>query len=448
MLDLKILLADLPPVQIFGSEDLLISGISSNSKEIEKGFLFIAKKGGTFDGACFIPDALAKGAVAILSSNYHPLYPQITQLIHPEITRMEALLAKRFFHHADESLFLMGITGTNGKTTTSYLIKHLFDRLHVRCALIGTVESIIGTQRVPSSQTTLDVISNHKLFSQMRLSQDLACVMEVSSHALSQARVEGIAYDVAIFTNLTQDHLDYHGDMQSYALAKSKLFSSLSPLKTAVVNIDSPWHERMLFECSSSVLLYGIDNNCDLRAEDIAWTDRDTSMNISYRGKSYPFKSTLIGKFNVYNILAAIGSGLAKGFQIEEILLALAEFENVPGRMQKVPNTKDLCILIDYAHTPDALQNVLQTLKQVQKQGRLITVFGCGGDRDFHKRAPMGSIVESLSDVAIITSDNPRSEDPDRILSDTLKGFQNPSSAILICDRAEAIAHAIAIATP
>ena len=445
---LKNLLSDLPHVQVFGSDDLLIHGISSNSKEISKGFLFIAKKGLTVDGARFIPDAISLGAVAILSETYNPLYPDVVQIVSSHIQQLEAILAKRFFATPDLSFFLAGVTGTNGKTTTSYLIKHLFDQAGFPCGLIGTVESIVGQNRFASTKTTPDVIENHKLFYQMRMEKDVACVMEVSSHALSQGRVDGIEYDVAIFTNLTQDHLDYHVDMQTYAQEKSKLFSSLSAQKTAVINVDSPWHKKMILECTASILTYGIDHPCDLRAENIELSERGTLMNICYQGKSYPFQSPLVGRFNVYNSLAALGAGLAKGLTLQESLFFLSQFKNVPGRLQKVENSRDLCIFIDYAHTGDALENVQQTLKQVQKKGRLITVFGCGGDRDRDKRSQMGSIVESLSDVAIVTSDNPRKEDPEAILSDILKGFQKPSLATVICDRKEAIAHAIEIATP
>ncbi|MBS0652027.1 MAG: UDP-N-acetylmuramoyl-L-alanyl-D-glutamate--2,6-diaminopimelate ligase [Verrucomicrobia bacterium] len=453
---LKKLLKDIPEIAVRGSKEIEITGISANSKAIGPGNLFIAKKGLTHDGSRFIPDAVAAGASAVLTDIYNPFYPQLVQLVHPRVDLMEAKLARAYFNDADRSLFLVGITGTNGKTTTSYLIKFLLDHLKNPCGLIGTIEWIVGQHVFPSSQTTPDVITNYKLFQDMAASNCTSCVMEVSSHALHQGRVNGIEYDVAVFTNLTQDHLDYHPDMDSYADAKATLFSSLVPAKnsrkphfskTAIVNADSSWHPRMLKDCKAQVIAYGIDAPCDLKAEGIRLSSNGMRMEICYQSKLYPFESPLIGRFNVYNCLAAIGVGLARGFQMEEILKVLSKFPKVPGRLERVPNPKHLPIFVDYAHTDDALSNVLQTLNEI-KTGRLITVFGCGGSRDQGKRPKMGAVVESLSDVAIVTSDNPRQEDPDAIIRQILTGFKSPAHAIVIADRAEAIKAAVDIAKP
>ncbi len=453
---LKKLLKNISGIVVRGSKEIEITGISSNSKSIAPGNLFIAKKGLTYDGACFIPDAVAAGASAVLTDLYNPFYPQIVQLVHPHVDLMEAKLARAYFNDADRSLFLIGITGTNGKTTTSYLVKFLLDHLHSPCGLIGTIEWIIGQHVFPSSQTTPDVITNYKLFQDMAASGCRNCIMEVSSHALHQGRVNGIEYDVAVFTNLTQDHLDYHSDMENYAAAKATLFSSLASVKgsrkpefskTAVVNADSFWHPRMLRNCNAQVITYGIDAPCNLKAEGIRLSSTGMQMQICYHAKRYPFESSLIGRFNVYNCLAAIGVGLVRGFSMEEILNVLSKFPKVPGRLERVPNPKQLPIFVDYAHTDDALTNVLQTLNEI-KTGRLITVFGCGGSRDQGKRPKMGAVVESLSDVAIITSDNPRQEDPDAIIRQILTGFKSPAQAIVIADRAEAIKTAVKIAKP
>ncbi len=456
LMKLKKLLKDIPEIVVRGSKEIEITGISANSKLIGPGNLFIAKRGLTHDGARFIPDVVAAGASAVLTDIYNPFYPQVVQLVHPRVDLMEAKLARAYFNDADRSLFLVGITGTNGKTTTSYLVKFLLEHLQSSCGLIGTIEWIVGQHVFPSSQTTPDVITNYKLFQDMAASGCTSCVMEVSSHALHQGRVNGIEYDVAVFTNLTQDHLDYHHDMQSYADAKASLFSSLAPVKgsrkpefckMAVVNADSSWHSRMIQNCSAHVMTYGIDADCDIKAERIHLSATGMQMQICYQSKHYPFASALIGRFNIYNCLAAIGVGLSRGFSMEEILKVLSKFPKVPGRLERVPNSKQLPIFVDYAHTDDALCNVLQTLKEI-KTGRLITVFGCGGNRDQGKRPKMGAVVECLSDVAIVTSDNPRQEDPNAIIRQILTGFKSPAHAIVIADRAEAIKVAVDIAKP
>ncbi len=446
---LKKLLKNLPDLLVKGSKEIEITGICSNSKLVAPGNLFIAKKGLNHDGARFIPSAVESGATAILTDFYDPFFPHTVQIIAPDVAAVEAALAQEYYHHASEQLFLVGITGTNGKTTTSYMVKYLLDQMHLSCGLIGTIEWIVGQHVFPAAQTTPDVISNYKLFHEMVTQSCQACVMEVSSHALDQRRVHTIEFDVAVFTNLTQDHLDYHHTMQAYARAKARLFQSLKKgkkpyVKTGVINSDSPYAELMMSECA---LTYAIDREADLRASHISLTPEGTHCDVSYRGKIYPFSTRLIGRHNIYNSLAAAGVGLAKGYQLDEILKTLSRFSNVQGRLERVENPQGLHIFVDYAHTDDALANVLRTLKEIVK-GRLITVFGCGGNRDQAKRPKMGSIVEQLSDVAIVTSDNPRSEDPLEIISHILSGFKHPSQALCIPDREEAIRKAISLCTP
>ncbi len=449
---LKKLLKAFPEIVVHGSKEIDIKGISANSKSIGPGYLFIAKKGLIYDGVRFISDAIAAGASAVLSDLYDPFCKHIVQLIHPRVAQVEAKLAQVYYDHSDRELFLVGITGTNGKTTTSYLIKYLLDKLDMPTGLIGTIERIVGHHVFPSNQTTPDVITNYRLFHEMKTQGCQACVMEVSSHALDQGRVSGVEYDVAIFTNLTQDHLDYHHDMERYAAAKAQLFTLESSnkarfAKTAVVNADSPWYSRMVQECKGTVLTYGIDSPCDLRAEQVQLSHDGAKMVVSYQGKQVFFHSPLIGRFNIYNCLAAIATGLVRGFPLEAILKILTHFPKVPGRLERVPNAKKIPIFVDYAHTDDALKNVLETLKEV-KTGRLITVFGCGGDRDQGKRPKMGAIAEELSDVAIVTSDNPRQEDPEEIIRQVLSGFARPADAMVIVDRKEAIHAATEMASP
>ncbi len=448
---IKKLLKNIPVQAIRGSKDVDITGLCSNSKLVAPGNLFIAKKGLTHDGARFIPDAVAAGASAILTDLYDPFFPNVVQIIHPDVAEAEALIAKEYYGHPSKRLFLVGITGTNGKTTTSYLIRHLFEKLGERCGLIGTIEWIVGQQVYPSGKTTPDILQNYKLFHEMVSMGCQDCVMEVSSHALEQGRVRSVEFDVAVFTNLTQDHLDYHKTMQDYAAAKSKLFSSLNVegekpyAKTAVINADSAYAGQMAAACKTAVLTYGIEQPADLNASSIRLTASGMEFEISYLSGKYLFRSSLIGRFNVYNLLAAVGVGLARGHEIEEILHFLGTFGKVPGRLERVPNDKGLNIFVDYAHTDDALSNVLTTLREFKK-GKLITVFGCGGNRDMAKRPKMGAVAEKFSDLTIITSDNPRNEEPEEIIRHILVGFQNPRYAMVVIDRKEAIQRAIKIA--
>lgn len=445
LVKLRKLLKDIPKITIRGSKDVEITGVCSNSKLIAPGNLFIAKKGLTHDGAEFIPEAVASGAVAIVTDMYHPFFPHIVQIITDDVAAAEAQIAAEYYHHPSGQLCLVGITGTNGKTTTAYLVKHLFDHMDTPCGLIGTIECIVGQHYFPSTQTTVDVITNNKLLHEMRLEGCQACVMEVSSHALAQDRVRGLAYDIAVFTNLTLDHLDYHQTMEAYAEAKSLLFTSLKE-GYGVVNADSPFSAQMVQSCPSPVLTYGIDNVCGLRASDIRLSPHGTDCTIHYQALSLPLKSKLIGRFNVYNLLAAIGVGLARGFSLERIVDALGSFPAVQGRLERVENTRGLNIFVDYAHTDDALINVLRTLKEITPK-RIITVFGCGGNRDRSKRPKMAAAAEALSDVVIVTSDNPRTEDPMDIITEILPGFKRLSETHVIVDRAEAIRKAVSLCT-
>jgi len=450
---LKKLLKDIPVQSIKGSKEIEISGLSSNSKWVAPGDLFIAKKGLTHDGARFIPDAIAAGAVAVVTDLYDPFISNVVQIIHPDVASVEAEIAKEFYGHPSSKLFLIGITGTNGKTTTSYLIRHLLERSREPCGLIGTIESIVGQHVFPATLTTSDVLQNYKLFHDMAAAGCKNCVMEVSSHALDQERTRGVEFDVAVFTNLTQDHLDYHKTMDAYANAKTKLFSQLNPqgekpfAKWAVVNADADSWMQMIAGCRANILSYGIQRPCDLRADQIELSPSGLKFNVAYHREIFPFASSLIGRFNVYNLLAAMGVGLAKGLSLKQVLDALRNFTAVPGRLERVPNDKGMNIFVDYAHTDDALLNVLNTLNELKK-GRLITVFGCGGNRDAAKRPKMGAVVEALSDVSIITTDNPRHEDPEEIIRQIIAGLKHPGQAQVIVDRMEAIHRAVHMAAP
>lgn len=443
---LKQLIKQIPDLEVKGFKEVEISGLCSHSKFASPGNLFIAKKGKSYDGTKFILEAVDAGAICVLTDLYDPSLPVI-QLIHPDVIQVESLLAAFFYGFPSQILPVIGITGTNGKTTTSYLIKFLLDALGHQAGLIGTVEWIVGDHHFPSTMTTPDVITNQKLLKEMIACGCKAAVMEVSSHALDQKRVDPIEFHASIFTNLTQDHLDYHGSLQQYAICKKRLFDKLLPSKYAIVNQDDPEHALMIKDCKATIITYGLHPSADLHALEIQMSREGTHMLVGYLGKYFPFYWKLIGKHNVYNLLAALAAGLSFSFSIEEMLKVLKNFKRVPGRLEKVENQLGFSIFVDYAHTDDALLNVLMALREL-KQGRIVTVFGCGGNRDRGKRKKMGQVAQSLSDLVVVTSDNPRNEDPQEIIREILEGMPQKESVLVELDRKRAIERAIEIARP
>lgn len=453
---LKKLLKDISIPQIKGSKEIEITGICNNSKLVSPGNLFVAKKGRSDDGARHIPEALEAGAVAVLTDIFDPSLKEITQLISHDVNSIEALLAANYYQFASQQLYMVGITGTNGKTTTSFLIKHLLDLLDGPCGLIGSIEYIIGNQRYQATRTTPDVITNHKMLREMHLHGCRSCVMEVTSHALDQGRVQYIDFDTVIFTNLTQDHLDYHQDMESYCKAKNRLFrhlftphnDSTKPfIKTAVMNCDSPWYLKVVEGCQGDLLTYGFGENAQLRASDCIMTAEGTTFTVHYKGQALRCLSPLAGRYNVYNVLASIGALLARGKPLDKIIGAIASFHAVSGRLERVPNALGLNIYVDFAHSDDALANVLACLQEF-KTGKLITVFGCGGDRDATKRPKMAKAAEAGSDFTIVTTDNPRTENPAAIAQQIVAGFSRPDCYQIELDRYRAIQQAIHMASP
>lgn len=403
---IKKLFKDIESAQIKGSKEVVINGICSNSKLVSPGNLFVAKKGLVDDGSRYISEAVAAGAVAVLTDMYDPSLKDVTQIIHPRPASIEGLLAAQYYQCPSDELFMVGITGTNGKTTTSFLTKFLLDKLDGPSGLIGTIEYIIGQYRYQATRTTPDVISNHKMLREMCNQGCSSAVMEVTSHALHQGRVKNIHFDVAVFTNLTLDHLDYHATMEEYCDAKNILFRALgqsAPSKfknrppQAIVNADSPWLARVLEGCTAPIMRYGIENPADLMASDIQLTPTGTQFILHYAKQHYPCVIPLVGRYNVYNCLAATAVCLHRGYPVEAIIRLLAQFPAVPGRLEPVPNSLDLKIYVDFAHSDDALQNVLGCLSEF-KQGRILTIFGCGGDRDQSKRPKMAQVAEQLSD--------------------------------------------------
>ncbi len=447
---LKQLLKGIPFLEIKGSKEVEVTGLCNNSKLAVPGSLFFAKKGGKQHGNSFIPEVKEAGCVAVATDMFDPFLKDIVQIIHPDIVALEPVIAERFYDYPSKKLLTVGITGTNGKTTTSYLIKHLLDAVDLPAGLIGTIEWIVKDAVFPSALTTPDVITNQKLLHEMDSVGCKSVVMEVSSHALDQKRVEGIDFDVAIFTNLTEDHLDYHNTMGEYGEAKAKLFASLKKTKgskkpypkIAIVNQDSMWHKEMIENLNVSLLTYGLSKEANVRAEQIRLYPNGSECQICFQDEVLPFKTALIGKFNIYNCLAVTAAAIGIGLDLSKVLSILSSFKAVPGRLERVDNEFGKNVFVDYAHTEDALKNVLETLKEIT-EGRLLCVFGCGGNRDKQKRPKMGAVVEKLADLVFVTSDNPRGEPAEDIVEEILLGIQDKKKICVEVDRRRAIEKAV-----
>ncbi|MES2273469.1 MAG: UDP-N-acetylmuramoyl-L-alanyl-D-glutamate--2,6-diaminopimelate ligase [Chlamydiota bacterium] len=439
---LKHLLKGLQGCEVKGSREIEITGIASDSRTVAPGNLFLAKKGLVQEGGQFIQQALEAGAVAIVTDIYDPFIKE-TQVICLEASAVEAALAAKFWRHPSKELFVVGITGTKGKTTTSYLAQHLLDQLGKTPGLISTVETIVRENRVSSTMTTHDAITNQKLLRDMVGKGCKSVCLEVSSHGLAQDRVGGIDFDVGIFTNLFPDHLDYHQTIENYASVKRTLFEKTT--ERAILNADSSWGAYMAENCKVPLLTFGIDAAADLQASQIQMSPTGLQFEATYQGKSAKFYSRLIGDFNVSNLLGVIALGVHLGIALEEISTHLSSFQSVPGRLESVPNDRGFSLFVDYAHVGEALDNVLKTLRKIASK-RVIVVFGCGGNRDPARRIGMAKAAEKWADLAIVTNDNPRREDQNSIFQTILSGFENPGRAILEPDRKKAIELAVGMA--
>ena len=428
---LKQLIRGIEGIEVRGSREIEITGLCADSRVAAPGNLFIARKGKAHDGGQFIGKALDAGAVAVAHDLYDP-FLKATQIISRDPGKLEASLAARYYGRPSEELFVVGVTGTKGKTTTTYL-------MGVKSGLVGTVETIIGETRVRSPFTTHYPIQNQKLLREMVAKECQSAVMEVSSHGLDQGRTDEISFDIGLFTNLYPDHLDYHPTVEEYAAAKRKLFKNLKG--TAILNSDSPWSEFM--QGGEKRVSYGIENKADVQARDIRFSEKGTE----FRVGDVLFSTPLMGRFNVYNLLGAIAVCLERGFALEEINAVSSTFKSVPGRLESVPNDRGFRIFVDFAHSGEALKNVLGTLKEIAKK-RVIVVFGCGGNRDAARRSGMGEAAEGSADLSVVTSDNPRAEDPEEIIRQILAGYKNPEKALVEVDRTKAIGRAIALGEP
>jgi UDP-N-acetylmuramoyl-L-alanyl-D-glutamate--2,6-diaminopimelate ligase len=448
-LQLKQLLSTIPNVEVRGNKDIMISGVANNSQAVGPGFIFIAKRGRVFDANAFVPEAMRAGAVCIVSDTFDPSLKGMTQIITPQVEVIEAVLVHAFWGNPTRDLSVIGITGTSGKTTIAYLLRHIFEKANEPCGLIGSIEYAYGSVQYEAKRTTPDIVTLVKLFAKMKQAGMKRCVMEVTSHACSQKRVEGILFQGGIYTNLSHDHLDYHTTMEEYAKAKKLFFEQLSCNKGsfAVVNQDDPWHSFMIHNRASPVLTYSMKNpQADFFAHSVSFSNEKMVCTIEAFQKSYRLETFLIGRYNVMNILAAIAAAYASGIAIETSLEALKSFLGAPGRLERVPNDLDITAVVDFSHKEDALRNALRTLREVTN-GSIITVFGCGGDRDKLKRPLMARAAEELSDSVIVTLDNPRSENPKDIISEICKGFQT-NKWIAIEDRRQAIERACEMAKP
>lgn len=443
--------------QTIGDPMITINSLEVNSRKVTPGCLFICLRGHTVDGHDFAAQALESGAAALVTDHELPI--AVTQLIVPDTRQALAMIADFFYGRPSDKLRPIGITGTNGKTTTTYLIEQIWADADVSAGVIGTIETRYQGQSFPMSGTTPDVLELQQIFHSMVEAGTERCVLEVSSHALEQGRVKGVQFRTAVFTNLTQDHLDYHGTMEAYEAAKGLFFSRLgnsfsdNPEERcfSVLNADDDSSLHFAKLTSSEVLTYGIDNKAHLQASNVRITASGTAFELhSFRGNRQ-VNLQLVGKFNVYNALAALGAALCEGLDLDESIRSLERITGVPGRVEAVNEGQSYAVIVDYAHTPDGLENVLRTVNELAER-EVICVFGCGGDRDKTKRPIMGRFAAQLADRIIITSDNPRSEDPLVILDEIEVGLKAAGIAadryVLEPDRRAAIQKAVEMASP
>ena len=419
-----------------------VQDVHYDSRRVTPGSLFVAVSGFAADGNRFIPMALEKGAVAVVTAKK----PEAdVPYILVESDRLAlAMLGVNFFGAPAESMTMVGVTGTNGKTSSTLLLKHVLEQTRgAKVGLIGTMYNMIGQEELPTERTTPESFELQRLFARMRDAGCTHVVMEVSSHAIALERVGGITYDAAAFTNLTEDHLDFHKTMEAYCDTKAQLFARC---RRAVANADDPWCARMTSQAACPVLTTSVHGQGDLTASDVTLRPNGVTFTAAYGQVSVPVTLPIPGKFTVYNALTVLGLSLQLGISLGEAAAALATAPGVKGRVEVVPTPgKPYTVLIDYAHTPDGLENVLSSVRGYCK-GRLIAVFGCGGDRDPIKRPIMGRIGTELADIAVITSDNPRTEDPMAIIRDICVGADETGKHYeVICDRRQAIEYALTI---
>ncbi len=427
-------------------EDCIVTGIAFDSRHVKPGDLFICIVGLHSDGHQFIPQAITQGATAILAEKAVEVPADIAVAMVPDTRKAMAQVAAAFYGYPSQRLKLIGVTGTNGKTTTTWLIRSILEHWGKKTGIMGTIHTRIDEIEADAARTTPEAPDIEKFLALCCQHQAEYVVMEVSSHALSLDRVDGLSYHQAIFTNLTQDHLDYHHTMEAYLEAKCKLFQMIQPERgnVCIVNVDDPAASAFIKAAQAPVVTCSLHPGADLYIEDLHMDASGTSFVYCWKGKKYPVHMTLVGDFNVHNALGAIASALCENVPPEVIREALKNIRGVPGRFQSVNEGQNYMVIVDYAHTPDGLENILKTGRKLAKN-RLITVFGCGGDRDHTKRPLMGAIASEYSDYVIVTSDNPRSEEPEEIIRQILVGIKKSNYEVM-ADRKQAIKKAIEMA--
>jgi UDP-N-acetylmuramoyl-L-alanyl-D-glutamate--2,6-diaminopimelate ligase len=443
------LVEGLESIRIENGGDEGINGIAYHSQRVIPGDLFVAIEGFSTDGHLYIREAVQRGAVALLVEEGRDLPPDlppgIAVITSADTRKGMALLSDRIWDHPSGKLKLVGVTGTNGKTTTTHLVEAAMIEAGMVCGLIGTVSYRVAGRELPVERTTPESVDLQEILADMAEEECEAVSMEVSSHALALHRVDGCEFEVGVFTNLSQDHLDFHSDMEDYFSVKERLFTSVERgglnAKNAAINIDDPYGRRLLDLAAGRILTYGLSQEAELRGELLEAGLKKSWVSISYGNSHWQHDTALTGSFNLYNILSAMGVSILLGLDVQAAIEGILSHPGVPGRFQAIEEGQDFAVLVDYAHTPDSLQRVLETAREIA-EGRVIVVFGCGGDRDRGKRPIMGEIAVRLADYAIITSDNPRSENPKEIIAEIEEGARRASGAAYyqkITDRHAAI---------
>lgn len=455
---LKSLIESITPLEVHGElgEDREIAGLAYDSRKVVKGSLFVAIRGFKTDGHQFIGRALTAGAQAVVCEALPPeLKPDVMYVKVANSREALAQLSKAFFGDPSDKLKVIGVTGTNGKTTTTTLIKSILETNDIKCGLVGTNGYEIGDEKIEADRTTPESLELHELFAKMLEAGCKVVVMEVSSHSLCLKRTCGIRFDIALFTNLSHDHLDFHGTIEKYAEAKKILFDGLDKNAIALINADDPFAEFMVKDTAARVIRCGVDEienkrtgraPADVVAKVFSYQISGTSAAIVNGTETMMHSFQMLGRFNMYNIVMAFAVGSLFNIDRVNIIRGIMKCPTVRGRMEQVWSKDHRCAIVDYSHTPDALEKVITAIRQLKPEdGKIITVFGCGGDRDRQKRPLMGKIADEKSDVVIITSDNPRSEEPEKILDEIEAGMTRKKNFYRIADRDDAIRKGITL---
>ncbi|MFA6770379.1 MAG: UDP-N-acetylmuramoyl-L-alanyl-D-glutamate--2,6-diaminopimelate ligase [Bacteroidales bacterium] len=440
------LIQNIDDAKILGNPQINITDIELDSRKVTEGSLFIALKGDNVDGHSFIDSAIAKGARAIVCENLPIQKKGICYITTCNTHKATGLIASEYYGTPSEKIRVVGITGTNGKTTTVTLLYNLFTSLGYKCGLISTIENYIGKRKVEATHTTPNSIITNSLMAQMAQEGCEYCFMEVSSHALDQERIWGIKFEGALFSNITHDHLDYHKNFSEYIRVKKTFFDNLSKEAFAITNIDDKNGRVMVQNCKAKIYTYSCTSPANFNCKIIESSITGMQIKIGTR----EIWTRFIGLHNAYNLLAVYSAAKLLGAQEEELLTTLSALESVSGRLEYIKGGEDLTAVVDYAHTPDALKNVLKTLKEVARDAQIVTVFGCGGNRDKSKRPEMAQVSAQFSDRIVVTSDNPRFEEPQDIIEEIKKGFKPADRlrTLYITDRREAIKVALTTAKP